>query len=62
MFLHGRGILLQVHRGGFVAVVVGGYHRSGCKVAVGSIVGGHGRYTQKGISPCCVAYRHGGAI
>jgi hypothetical protein len=48
MFLHGRGVLLRVHRGGFVAVVVGGCSRSGCKVAVGSIASHHGHHTRKG--------------
>jgi hypothetical protein len=62
MFLHGQGVLLRVHRGGFVAVIVGGCHCLGCKVAVGSIAGHHGRHTRKGISPCCAAYRHGVAI
>jgi hypothetical protein len=59
MFLHDWGVLLQVHRGGFVAVVVGGCHHLGCKVAVGSIVGHRGCHTQKGIFLCCAACRHG---
>jgi hypothetical protein len=62
MFLRGRGVLLRVHHGGFVAVVVGGCRCSVCKVTVGSIAGHYGRHTRKGISPCCAAYRHGVAI
>jgi hypothetical protein len=59
MFLHGQGVLLQVHCGGSVAVVVGGCCHSGCRVAVGSIAGCHGCHTRRGISPCYVAYHHG---
>jgi hypothetical protein len=62
MFLHGWGILLQVHCGGFIPVVVGGCHHLGCRVAVGSIASHHGYHTQKEISPCCAAYHHRGVI
>jgi hypothetical protein len=62
MFLHGWGVLLQVHRGGFVAVVVGGCRHLGYKVTVGSIAGYHGRYIRKGIFPCYAVCRHGGGL
>jgi Rieske Fe-S protein len=62
MFLHSWGVLLQVHRGGFVAVVVGGCHHLGCKVTIGSIAGHHGRYTWKGIFPCYAVRHHGGGL